>query len=67
MESSALVYILLTAIVVAFGWTVRNGDRIQLTGYHGRNRQQAFNEVAESAIFCLLAGVSACRIAVGGD
>lgn len=33
----------------------------------GPDRQQACNAVAEFAIFCLLAGVSACRIAVGGD
>ena len=33
----------------------------------GYDRQQARNLVAETAVFCLLAGVSACRIAVGGD
>lgn len=32
-----------------------------------RNRQQNLNLVLAAAIFCLLAGVSACRIAVGND
>ncbi len=36
----------------------------QYMGYH---RSQARNVVAEFAIFCLLTGVSACRIAVGND
>lgn len=81
MESSALVYIILTAIVVAFGWLVCNGDyvAVRLSGRKnqvlpttmqrstGCDRQQAYNRVAEFAIFALLSGVSACRIAVGGD
>ena len=79
---SALVYIILTAVTVAFGFLVKNRDYTTeyLSGRRsfrgntsgdltaaGPDRQQACNAVAEFAIFCLLAGVSACRIAVGGD
>lgn len=82
MEKSALVYIILTAVTVAFGFLVENRDYTieYLSGRRsfrgntsgdlmaaGPDRQQACNAVAEFAIFCLLAGVSACRIAVGGD
>ena len=82
MEKSALVYIILTAVAVAFGFLVKNRDYTTdyLSGRRsfrgntsgdlmaaGPDRQQACNAVAEFAIFCLLAGVSACRIAVGGD
>ena len=83
MEKSALVYIILTAVTVAFGFLVQNRDYTAeyLSGRRflrgntsgslpmmtGPDRQQARNAVAEFAIFCLLAGVSACRIAVGGD
>ena len=82
MEKSALVYIILTAVTVAFGFLVKNRDYTTeyLSGRRsfrgntsgdmmaaGPDRQQACNAVAEFAIFCLLAGVSACRIAVGGD
>lgn len=75
MESSALVYILLTVITVWIACYIQNKDYVagyirggytagQYGGYH---RQQARNTVAEIAIYCLLAGVSACRIAVGND
>ena len=82
MENSALVYIILTAVTVTFGFLVKNRDYTTeyLSGRRsfrgntsgdlmaaGPDRQQACNAVAEFAIFCLLAGVSACRIAVGGD
>lgn len=82
MEKSALVYIILTAVTVAFGFLVKNRDYTTeyLSGRRsfrgntsgdlmaaGPDRQQACNAVAEFAIFCLLPGVSACRIAVGGD
>ena len=82
MEKSALVYIILTVVTVAFGFLVKNRDYTTeyLSGRRsfrgntsgdlmaaGPDRQQACNAVAEFAIFCLLAGVSACRIAVGGD
>ena len=75
MESSALVYILLTVVTVGLALCIDNKDYVkahisgsmavgQYTGYH---RGQARNTVAEFAIFCLLTGVSACRIAVGND
>lgn len=75
MESSALVYILLTVVTVGLALCIDNKDYVkehisgvvprgQYTGYH---RGQARNIVAEAAIFCLLTGVSACRIAVGND
>jgi len=73
MESSALVYVGLTAVTVFLACYIHNkeyvtahiaGRRGQLPGYH---RVQARNLVAEAAIFCLLTGVSACRIAVGND
>ena len=75
MEKSALVYVLLTMSVVFLGLLVRNRE-YALAGrrggwacgkYEPRNREQARNLVAEFAIYCLLAGVSACRIAVGND
>lgn len=75
MESSALVYILLTVVTVWIACYIQNQDYVagyirggygagQYQGYH---RMQARNTVAEVAIYCLLAGVSACRIAVGND
>lgn len=75
MESSALVYILLTVVTVGLALCIDNKDYVkehisgavpigQYTGYH---RGQARNIVAEAAVFCLLTGVSACRIAVGND
>ena len=75
MEKSALVYIVLTAVTIVFGYCVSNsaytagylsGRRLPGTSV-GYDRQQARNLVAEITIFGLLAGVSACRIAVGGD
>jgi len=75
MEKSALVYVILTMSVVLLGLFVRNRE-YALAGQKGgwtygnhkpRNREQARNLVAEFAIYCLLAGVSACRIAVGND
>lgn len=75
MESSALVYIFLTVIVVALGFCIDNSEYVSthISGvrkagaYSGYHRTQARNTVAEFAIFCLLTGVSACRIAVGND
>ncbi len=75
MESSALVYILLTVITVWIACYIQNKDYVNgyIRGgyasgsYRGYQRQQAHNTVAEVAIYCLLAGVSACRIAVGND
>jgi len=75
MERSALVYITLTVVTVALGLCVDNRDYV--SGYlrggreygscPGCDRQQARNRVAIAAVYCLLAGVSACRIAVGND
>ncbi len=82
MEWSAMVYILLTALTVALGLCVDNreyvpdyirGGRRYLSwsGGDGGNglweRRRARNGVAMAAIYCLLTGVSACRIAVGND
>lgn len=75
MERSALVYVLLTAVTVLLGLCVDN--RKYVSGYiSGRrkageavytDRRQARNHIAVFAVFCLMAGVSACRIAVGND
>lgn len=75
MERSALVYVLLTAATVLLGLCVDN--RKYVSGYiSGRrkageavytDRRQARNHIAVFAVFCLMAGVSACRIAVGND
>lgn len=75
MEKSALVYILLTVVSGLFALCVDNQDYVaeRVTGgrkpgvYKGLCREQARNLVAETAVFCLLTGVSACRIAVGND
>lgn len=75
MESSALVYILLTAVTVLLACCIENRDYVpaRIGGCRpagqsaGWRREQARNSVAEFAIYCLLTGVSACRIAVGND
>lgn len=82
MEWSALVYILLTVITVALGLCVDNQDYVPDYIRGGRRfcpwsdsgmgnglcqRRLARNRVAVAAIYCLLTGVSACRIAVGND
>lgn len=75
MESSALVYILLTVVTVGLAFCIDNkcyvkehiSGRVAAGQYTGYHRRQARNAVAEFAIFCLLTGVSACRIAVGND
>ncbi len=75
MESSALVYIVLTIVTVLLACYIENRDYVAAHIKGGRpfgqmpgvNRIQARNHVAEFAIFCLLTGVSACRIAVGND
>ena len=75
MESSALVYVGLTVVTVLLACFVQNKEYVaaHITGGRafgqtpGYNRVQARNLVAEIAIYCLLAGVSACRIAVGND
>ncbi len=73
MESSVLVYIGLTVTTVflacfvkSFCMTPDYGSASRREGYRG-TRGYARSCVAEFAIFCLLTGVSACRIAVGND
>lgn len=77
------VYLSLTVITCVLALFVNNRDYVQLhkesrmpkvqrfagTGsrYGGRTRQQTVNLLMAFAIFALLAGVSACRIAVGND
>lgn len=75
MESSALVYVALTVATVALGLFVDNREYVPVYIQGGRalnacpgcDRRQAGNRVAVFAIYCLMAGVSACRIAVGND
>lgn len=74
MERSALVYITLTIVTVALGLFVENRDYVPGAIRGGRafgscpcGRQQARNRIAAFAVYCLLTGVSACRIAVGND
>lgn len=75
MESSALVYVFLTILTVFLGLFVKNEGYVPLAIRGGRlpgekpgcDRQRARNRVAVFAVYCLLAGVSACRIAVGND
>ncbi len=82
MESSILVYIFLTVTVVILGLFVKNEEYLSAATCTGNragavqpaegmlplcSRQKARNRVAAFAVYCLLAGVSACRIAVGND
>lgn len=75
MERSAWVYILLTVVTVWLGLFVDNRPYVADSLQGGRkigqkyttDRQKARNRIAIFAIFCLLTGVSACRIAVGND
>lgn len=71
MERSALVYVILTIVTVMLGCYVKNQNYVamHISGHYppGKNREQMRNLVAEWAVYCLLAGVSACRIAVGND
>lgn len=75
MESSALVYIILTLVTVGIALFIHNEDYVPLFlkkgygrgEYRPMEKRQAANMVAEFLIYCLLTGVSACRIAVGND
>lgn len=75
MESSALVYIFLTIVTVGLAFCIHNQDYVprHIEGVRPAGnpapfcREQAGNLVTEFAVFCLLTGVSACRIAVGND
>ena len=75
MERSALVYVFLTLVTVGLALCIDNRKEL-LPGLLGRrlygeqgglSRKGARNQVAEFAIYALLTGVSACRIAVGND
>lgn len=75
VESSALVYILLTIVTIGFALCIDNREHVELhinlykrsQKYRGLTRGEARNFVAQAAVYLLLAGVSACRIAVGND
>lgn len=74
MERSALVYILLTAVTVGLALFADNREYVPEAVRGGRllgscpcRRQQARNRIVAFAVYCLLTGVSACRIAVGND
>lgn len=74
MEQSALVYVALTVATVALGLCADNRAYVPAHIKGGREfgagpyeRGQARNCVAAAAVYCLLTGVSACRIAVGND
>lgn len=62
MESSALVYIILTIVTVFLAFYIQSFMTVPCG-----TKAYARGLVAETAIFCLLTGVSACRIAVGND
>lgn len=64
------VYLSLTVITCVLALFVNNRDYVQLHREKqavGLTRQQTVNLLMAFAIFALLAGVSACRIAVGND
>lgn len=70
------VYLTLTVLVTALAALANNREAVKLhiMPVQGRflpgrrlTRQQACNRIVAAAIFVLLAGVSACRIAVGND
>ncbi len=75
MESSALVYIILTIVTVGLGMFVNNQEYVP--GYlqggrpygavPGCDRRLVANRMIFFAVYCLLTGVSAGRIAVGND
>ncbi len=75
MERSALVYVLLTAVTVLLGlcWDNRKYVPAYISGKRKAGasiyteRRQARNHIAVFAVYCLMAGGSACRIAVGND
>lgn len=71
MEISALLYVMLAVVTVGLALLIDNREyvasRISGRTTVGINRQQGYNLVAEAVIWFLLAGVSACRIAIGRD
>jgi hypothetical protein len=67
MDSSALVYIMLTIVTVGFALLTDSSAVNRIGTGVVWSRQMLRNQTAYFAIFCLLAGISACRIAVGND
>ena len=74
MERSALVYVGLTVICGILGLYVDNREYVPRAVEGGRRygggpctRTRARNRIALWAVYGLMAGVSACRIAVGND
>ncbi len=68
MEKSALVYIGLTVITLILAYFVDNREYAYTSYRPAFTSRTGFrNRVAMFAIFALLTGVSACRIAVGND
>lgn len=70
------VYLTLTVLVIALATLANNQEAVKLHIMPVQGRflpgrrltgQQACNRIVAAAIFVLLAGVSACRIAVGND
>lgn len=71
MEISALLYVMLTVVTVALALLIKNREYVS-SHISGRgkaclDRRQGCNLVIETVIYLLLAGVSACRIAIGRD
>lgn len=63
------VYITLFILVMGFSFLIKEQECVQLNRIWsgGRTKRQVANIWAATAIFLLLAAVSACRIAVGND
>ena len=71
MEISALLYVMLTVVTVVLALLIKNREyvasHISGRGKTYLDRRQGCNLVIEVVIYLLLAGVSACRIAIGRD
>ncbi|MCR4896392.1 MAG: EpsG family protein [Lachnospiraceae bacterium] len=66
VEPTALVYVILTALVLLLSARIDNRELLPLSPGL-QSRQQRYNRIAIIGIYLLLTGVSACRIAVGND
>lgn len=70
-----MIYVILTVVATGLALLIRNEEYALLRSgagyapgeYRPWNREQARNGVLEAAVYFLMAGVSACRIAVGND
>ena len=70
-----MIYVVLTVIATGLALLIHNQEYVSLKydqGYGPEQyrppcREQARNAVLETAVYLLMAGVSACRIAVGND